>query len=164
VAITSFDSLYNALTTRRQTLQHIKLWGVLDLLPSMVPLGGAFTHFTNLRSLEIDDMVLMGITDDLDPQNCMKAGIYGPSPSLAAVWPACCHPPSKVSTSTANLPSFATIPISFWEFVDDLVQVPLLRIFGCRGMLPIAFVELSAAMSKRGIELQTSTSDDGYER
>jgi hypothetical protein len=65
----SFDSLYNALMTRRQTLEHIKLWGVLDLLPSMVPLGGAFTHFTNLRSLEVDDMVLMGIPDDLNPQN-----------------------------------------------------------------------------------------------
>jgi hypothetical protein len=108
----SFDSLYNASTTRRQTLEHVKLWGVLDLLPSMVHLGGAFTHFTNLRSLEIDDMVLMGIPDDLDSQNLHEGWYFWtiakPRRCLASMLP-----PTKVSTSTANLPSFATIPNFF---------------------------------------------------
>jgi hypothetical protein len=132
----SFDSLYNASTTRRQTLEHVKLWGVLDLLPSMVHLGGAFTHFTILRSLEIDDMVLMGIPDDLDPQNLHEGWYFWtnvkPRRRLASMLP-----PTLESVYLNSQFAILCDHTEFlWDFVDDLAQVPLLRIFGCRGMLP----------------------------
>jgi hypothetical protein len=149
-----FDDLHAAMSSKSKTLEHITLsieseWSI------WTPLCGNFSHFTNLRSLDVGEMVLLGIPDGWDTES-VEDGLYSwnsfkPRHSLSSILP------SSLESLYLNR-GFAILSDEtdfLWDFVHDLAQIPLLRVFGCRNGNPEDFVKLSAAFKQCGVEFKT---------
>jgi hypothetical protein len=150
-----FADLHAAMSRSSATLEHVTIliefkWTI------WTPLRGSFSHFTNLRSLDVGDMVLMGIPDGWDIES-EEAGLYlwtsfKPRHRLSSILPS-----SLESLYLKREFAILSDETDFlWDFVHDLAQFPLLRVFGCRNGNPEDFVKLSAAFSKRGVEFKTA--------
>jgi hypothetical protein len=149
-----FDDLHAAMSNRSKTLEHITIpqsrWSI------WTPLRGSFSRFTNLRSLDVGDMVLLDIPDrwNTEPgQNRLYSWTsFKPRHSLSSLLP------SSLESLYLNR-EFAILSDEtefLWDFVHDLPQFPLLRVFGCRNGSPEDFVKLSAALAKCGVDFKTT--------
>jgi hypothetical protein len=152
---TCFDDLHAAMLSRSKTLEHITLsmeseWSI------WTPLRGSFSQFTNFRSLDVGDMILLGIPDGWDTDS-VSVGLYlwtsfQPHHRLSSLLP------SSLESLYLNR-EFAFLSDEtelLWDFVHDLAQFPLLRVFGCRNGSPGDFVKLSAAFAKCGVDFMTT--------
>jgi hypothetical protein len=149
-----FDDLHAAMSNRSKTLEHITIpqsrWSI------WTPLRGSFSQFTNLRSLDVGDIVLLDIPDgwNTEPgQNRLYSWTsFKPRHSLSSLLP------SSLESLYLNR-EFAILSDEtefLWDFVHDLPQFPLLRVFGCRNGSPEDFVKLSAALAKCGVDFKTT--------
>jgi hypothetical protein len=149
-----FDDLHAAMSSRSKTLEQITLpqsrWS------TWTPLRGSFSQFTNLRSLDVGDMVLLGIPDGWNAESGLGE-LYSwisfqPRHRLSSLLP------SSLESLYLNR-EFAFLSDEtelLWDFVHDLAQFPLLRVFGCRNGSPGDFVKLSAAFAKCGVDFKTT--------
>jgi hypothetical protein len=150
-----FDNLHAAMLRRSKTLEHVTL-SIESMWSIWTPLRDSFSHFTNLRSLDVGDMILLGIPDGWDTESGLGE-LYSwtnfqPRHRLSSLLP------SSLESLYLNR-EFAILSDEtelLWDFVHNLAQFSLLRVFGCRNGSPGDFVKSSAAFAECGVEFKAT--------
>jgi hypothetical protein len=148
-----FKTIYASLLTRKHTLELITLWNGTSRPADIAPSGFSFAQFTHLRSLDVSDVMLMGVPDDYDPDEDDKWHVWNnhkPRHRLSSILP----PSLETLRIDNDITSFSGDIEFLWNFVDDLAQLPLLRVFRLTIGSKRRFTKLSAEFSKHGVEFK----------
>jgi hypothetical protein len=146
-----FANIHPALLAKKNTLQYLKLdlgetyyWD-----PTTDLLGASFSKFKRLTELSIPEIVLVGMPDDWTQTSTR----YKWTSALPAQRLSTMLPPTLEVLHLNGTETILSDNNNFlWDFIDDLPQLPRLRMIGNEYSDQGPFDKLSEEFSKHGIE------------